>query len=206
MRQWEVRLATVARLAQGNTTVAKHVLLCGALCTAIISMLGLSTAESAPAERTGLTMILSGGLGYSRVTQGDDESFHSPVIGPLSASVGGFMHRNWALQLRAGTHWFANRDETESKRWFSNIFFGSELQHWIRNNVAISAGVGLTIIVTEPIEINADRGLGMSVRGAWAFKTNQNNAFSIAWELRPSIFRNNEVILDSLVLLEWQRL
>ena len=146
-----------------------------------------STANGTP-ERSGLTTILSGGFGFTRIMQDDDDSFSSLVIGPLSASVGGFMTSNWALQLRAGTHWFSNRDERDSKRWFSHIYLGSELQHWLRDNVAISAGMGISIVVTEPIEVNADRGLSMSVRGAWAFKTTQRNAFSLALEIRPSFF------------------
>ena len=204
MRQCKVRFCSAAldrpfHVLQRNTWP----IISGAVFA--IALVG-SSASAAPPERSGLTTILSGGFGYTRIIQAQDDSFGSLILGPVSASVGGFMTRNWSLQLRAGTHWFANDDERNRKRWFSNIFLGSELQHWIRDNVAVSAGAGLSVVVTEPIEINADRGVSLSIRGAWAFKTTKRNAFSIAWEIRPSVFLNNEVILDSLVLLQWQRL
>ena len=173
----------------------------------LVAVFLATAAQAGPPERRGLTTTLGGGFGYTRILQGEPHrDFHALVFGPVTASVGGFVGPNWAVQVRGGAHWFSTQTEVDTRRWFSNLYLGSELQHWLRDNVSISAGVGISMVMTEPIEINADRAMTMSIRGTWAFKTNKNNAVSLAWEVRPSVFLNHEVILDWLMLVEWQRL
>jgi len=197
-----------------------------------MALLPGTLAASEPPQRDGFAFSLGLGLADVRINQewDGDPSPYTWGLAPLAMSIGWFVTPHWLLGVRttglsmtyqqlrstsrpvqvvdpvtgtATVEW-VDEEFNSPRRWFTSQLVGVAATYWLRDDLAASAALGMTFFGARPFSIFLDRGIGAALRLSVPVWSSPVQAALLSWELQPTIYRNYEWVLASMVLVEWQ--
>jgi hypothetical protein len=146
-----------------------------------------------------------------------DDGLETLGLTPVAIGIGRSFGEHWSLGVRATGAWFSHqphwltvegadvRKLTGPRRWYFSQLLGLALQGDLREDLAVGLTAGVSFFGARPISVYLDRGFGVAARLSRPLWTQGNHAVTAAWELQSTIFANYEVILGSVLFVEWRR-
>jgi hypothetical protein len=179
-----------------------------ALIVTFVVLPGLASADEM--KREGFTGEAS--IGPAAIfSEADDVRFG---VSDLSYSFGGFLTEDFALMGRAAPSTYYDK---RSGDWFArNVeWYGVVGQFWLSDRFVISAGPGVGLLYTSPLERDDDNdslddyfqglqvGGGLDIRVGYSFANFKHHSLRVEAEATPVLYEDTETLTTNLNF-KWQ--
>ena len=143
------------------------------------------------------------GLGVGRawaIQSHNSGTWMAAFAGGPTVAVGYSFHRKHTALLRASAQFFELDRAGERLYWEAQL--GAGYEYWPKENLALSATVGLGLLATDPVETFLSRGLSAGLRASYAPWRGDALDLVFGYELQATVYLNYEVTPNFLVISE----